>query len=289
MELNRCNTSEDYLALVNGPAFTLRWLLEYHLSRSRGRAVTIAGFCSPCARTVDFVAPFDGAWRAPDGTLVPNWRDFLRCPACTMNGRQRRVAQLITEWAMDLACRDHVRGYVMEQVSPLYRWSTTTFPWVEWTGSEYLGAGKIGGREEKGIRHEDAEALSFANATFDLVVSCDVLEHVNDPSAAMAEIMRVLRPGGRAILTFPMDPALERNQRRAARVDGTVRHLLPEIYHGNPLSRRGSLVFTDFGWEVLAQLRAAGLSDAALYVYWGYELGYLGIQFYFLGHKAPPT
>ena len=177
----------------------------------------------------------------------------------------------------------------MEQVSPLYRWSTTTFPWVEWTGSEYLGAGKIGGREEKGIRHEDAEALSFADATFDLVVSCDVLEHVNDPSAAMAEIMRVLRPGGRAILTFPMDPALERNQRRAARVDGTVRHLLPEIYHGNPLSRRGSLVFTDFGWEVLAQLRAAGLSDAALYVYWGYELGYLGIQFYFLGHKAPPT
>src|SRR5439155_236979 len=71
--------------------------------------------------------------------------------------------------------------------------------------------------------------------------------------------------------------------------DDTVRHLLPEIYHGNPLSRRGSLVFTDFGWEVLAQLRAAGLSDAALYVYWGYELGYLGIQFYFLGHKAPPT
>jgi len=121
MELNRCNTSEDYLALVNGPAFTLRWMLEYHLSRSRRRAVTIAGLCSPCARTVDFVAPFDGAWHAPDGTLVPNWRDFLRCPACTMNGRQRRVAQLLTEWAMDLPCRDHVLGYVMEQVSPLYR------------------------------------------------------------------------------------------------------------------------------------------------------------------------
>ena len=43
------------------------------------------------------------------------------------------------------------------------------------------------------------------------------------------------------------------------------------------------------GEAVASLLRAAGLSDAALYVYWGYELGYLGIQFYFLGHKAPPT
>src|SRR5438067_7091461 len=112
MQLHRCNGREDYLAVVNGPAFTVRWMLENHLSRPAGAAVTIPGFCAPCSRAVDFVASFDGAWRAPDGTLVPNWREFLRCPVCTMNGRQRRVAQLITEWAMDLPCRDGVRVYM---------------------------------------------------------------------------------------------------------------------------------------------------------------------------------
>ncbi len=286
MELHRCDSREDYLALVNGPALTVRWLLEHHLASRRGESVVVPGFCAPCVRAVDFVASFDGAWQGPDGTLVPNWRDYLRCPTCAMNGRQRRVAQLIIEWVMDLRCRDRLAGYAMERISPLYSWSVGSFPWIEWTGSEYLGLAKTPGREENGIRHEDAEALSFADASFDLVVSCDVLEHLNDPVAALAEIIRVLRPGGRAILTFPMDPHLDRNQRRAERVDGTIQHLLPEIYHGNPLSRRGSLVFTDFGWEVLAQLRAAGLPDAALYVYWAYELGYLGIQFYFVGHKA---
>ncbi len=288
MHLHRCVTRDDYTSLVNAPEFTTRWMLEYHLARTNDAraSVVIPGFCVPCCRAVDFTASFEGAWRAPDGVLVPNWRDYLRCPTCTMNGRQRMVAQLVTEWAMNHPQRDGVTAYIMEQVSPLYHWLTATFPWVRWTGSEYLGAGRTSGDEEHGIRHEDAEMLSLPDATQDLVVSCDVLEHVNDPAAAMAESTRVLRPGGAAILTFPMDPALDHNRRRAERVDGRVHHLLPEIYHGNPLSRRGSLVFTDFGWEVLEQLRTAGLADAVLNVYWAYELGYLGIQFYFAGHKA---
>jgi hypothetical protein len=40
---------------------------------------------------------------------------------------------------------------------------------------------------------------------------------------------------------------------------------------------------------LFAQLRDGGLADAALYVYWSYEFGYLGIQFYFVGHKAAPV
>lgn len=287
MDLDRCITSDDYASLVNGPGFTKRWMLEHHLAQSNAgrRAITVPGFCPVCQRGVDFTAQFDGAWRAPDGVLVPNWRDYLRCPSCTLNGRQRMVVQLIVDWAMNLSRRVDISAYMMEQVSPLYRWATTTFPWIEWIGSEYLGPNHEASRHD-GIRHEDAEALSLGDATVDLVVSCDVLEHVNEPQLAIAEIARVLRPGGRALLTFPMDPALERNQRRAAIVDGNVRDILPPIYHGNPLSPDGSLVFTDFGWEVLEQLRAAGLADATLNVYWAYELGYLGIQFYFVAHRT---
>ncbi|MCX6970109.1 MAG: class I SAM-dependent methyltransferase [Verrucomicrobia bacterium] len=48
---------------------------------------------------------------------------------------------------------------------------------------------------------------SVQDRSFDVVISCDVLEHVPDDLAAMREIRRILRPGGTAILTVPqMDP-----------------------------------------------------------------------------------
>lgn len=46
-------------------------------------------------------------------------------------------------------------------------------------------------------------ALPFADATFDVVVSCDVLCQVSDPAGAAREIHRCLKPGGVAVLTMP--------------------------------------------------------------------------------------
>jgi 2-polyprenyl-6-hydroxyphenyl methylase / 3-demethylubiquinone-9 3-methyltransferase len=45
-------------------------------------------------------------------------------------------------------------------------------------------------------RQSGGEALPFGDATFDIVCCCDVLEHVDDVDAVIAEIARVLRPGG---------------------------------------------------------------------------------------------
>jgi 2-polyprenyl-6-hydroxyphenyl methylase/3-demethylubiquinone-9 3-methyltransferase len=45
-------------------------------------------------------------------------------------------------------------------------------------------------------REGSADALPFDAARFDVVSCCDVLEHVDDPAAVLAEIARVLRPGG---------------------------------------------------------------------------------------------
>ena len=47
------------------------------------------------------------------------------------------------------------------------------------------------------------EALPFADASFDTVLSHEVLEHVEDDAISLAEIARVLRPGGRLILFLP--------------------------------------------------------------------------------------
>ncbi len=47
----------------------------------------------------------------------------------------------------------------------------------------------------------DAGELPFKDQVFDLVISCECLEHVPDPAKALTEMFRVLRPGGRLILT----------------------------------------------------------------------------------------
>ncbi len=45
--------------------------------------------------------------------------------------------------------------------------------------------------------------LPLASDGFDLALSMDVFEHVEDDVAAMADVRRVLRPGGRLIMTVP--------------------------------------------------------------------------------------
>jgi len=44
-----------------------------------------------------------------------------------------------------------------------------------------------------------AEALPFATGSFDAVVCCLVFEHIDDVDGALAEVARVLRPGGRFV------------------------------------------------------------------------------------------
>jgi SAM-dependent methyltransferase len=45
--------------------------------------------------------------------------------------------------------------------------------------------------------------MPFPDASFDLVLATDVIEHVEDDARALAEIHRVLKPGAAAILTVP--------------------------------------------------------------------------------------
>ena len=49
----------------------------------------------------------------------------------------------------------------------------------------------------------DITALPLAGAAVDLVCCISTIEHVADDAAVMREIARVLKPGGRAVLTFP--------------------------------------------------------------------------------------
>jgi SAM-dependent methyltransferase len=49
----------------------------------------------------------------------------------------------------------------------------------------------------------DATRLPFPDDTFDRVVASEVMEHIPDDDAALAELVRVLRPGGSLAITVP--------------------------------------------------------------------------------------
>ncbi|HEY8899769.1 MAG TPA: class I SAM-dependent methyltransferase [Chthoniobacterales bacterium] len=63
-----------------------------------------------------------------------------------------------------------------------------------------------------------ATALPAADATYDLVCALDIIEHVADPAVALREITRVIRPGGRLLLSVPLHPG------RWTSFDRTVGH-----------------------------------------------------------------
>jgi SAM-dependent methyltransferase len=58
--------------------------------------------------------------------------------------------------------------------------------------------------------HGSLEAIPVDDASFDLVLCLQVLEHVPDPAAAVRELHRVVRPGGRVLLSthgvYPFHP-----------------------------------------------------------------------------------
>lgn len=59
----------------------------------------------------------------------------------------------------------------------------------------------------------DREPLPWPEGTFDAIVAAEVLEHVIDTDHVLAEIARVLRPGGALVVTTPNLASLENRVR----------------------------------------------------------------------------
>jgi SAM-dependent methyltransferase len=58
------------------------------------------------------------------------------------------------------------------------------------------------------VLQADVTELPFADESFDAVVLGEVLEHVPDDTGAVAEVARVLRPGGVLVISVPAHPKL---------------------------------------------------------------------------------
>jgi 2-polyprenyl-3-methyl-5-hydroxy-6-metoxy-1,4-benzoquinol methylase len=98
----------------------------------------------------------------------------------------------------------------------------------------------------------------LADASFDVVWAGEVIEHVADTSRWLSELRRVLRPGGRVLLSTPQ---LGRAQLLSAALSGNAfaRRFDPQGDHLHHYDRATlSALVTSFGFEQLSVRRAAG-------------------------------
>lgn len=100
----------------------------------------------------------------------------------------------------------------------------TCGPWLTENARSYVGvdisAEAVALARERGLdarKIDDAGGLPFAEDSFDAVICTEVLEHLFQPQAAVAEAYRVVRPGGLILVTVPYAAYIRRRFELALR------------------------------------------------------------------------
>jgi len=208
--------------------------------------------CSICGSTELFQQP-----------LEDNFRESFVCANCYALARSEAVARVILKrfaiggetLLTELMCRGvSLRIHEFGFSGAI---ATTLRGWDNFSVSEYYDDIPPGAVGPHGVRCEDLHNLTFPDNSFDLVITQDVLEHVSDPLRALEEIFRVLKPGGVHVFTVPRDNDKPYSTRRALIELGKIKHLLPPVYHGDPV-REKALVFTDFGMDLVELVKSVG-------------------------------
>lgn len=108
----------------------------------------------------------------------------------------------------------------------------------------------------------DITRIPFADDSFDVILCSHVLEHVPDDGAAMAELFRVLRPGGWALLQVPIDASRERTFEDPNVVDPAEREeLFGQADHVRVYGRDYGERLEAAGFEVRVDDFAGGLDE----------------------------
>ena len=194
-------------------------------------------------------------------------RESMNCVSCGAKLRARRLARVILEcypvgdppaparslldWVVDPQIR-RLRIAEINRIDGVHE-VLSRLPGLMF--SDY--AEFASESNDNAPRSEDLTRLTYSDRSFDLVLTSETLEHVPDLGRALAEIHRVLVPGGLHIFTVPVLPGITRTYARARlRPDGTMEPVAPMIFH--PGGDVGYLVFTEIGSDFPDRLRESG-------------------------------
>jgi SAM-dependent methyltransferase len=111
------------------------------------------------------------------------------------------------------------------------------------------------------LENQDLINLTFANDSFDFVISSDIFEHVGKPYKAFSEIHRVLKEGGMHIFSVPFHPARIKSVYPVDTYGPEDIFVEPPRYHGSSATGQ-SLVYT-FGLDMIDELGKIGLPTKA--------------------------
>jgi len=142
--------------------------------------------------------------------------------------------QLLTIFRFLVEPLSECRGRVLDVGAGEAPWRDLLSDSVDYVGVDADLSDEFGMRHKANIIYYDGQKLPFSDASYDYVLCTEVLEHVKDPAHFLADLHRVLHPGGKLILTVPWSARL---------------HHLPHDYNR----------FTRFG--LLALLDLSGFSE----------------------------
>ena len=174
-------------------------LAEPDMPRLHSGPPGTARVCVFCNRGVDAWRPFH--IRAADmsdflirvETVGSNVERFL-CPHCSSIDRERHLRLYLER----LGIPEALKGRSVLHVAPEARLPDYIqgFDLSRYVKGDLLPV-------DESIQRVDLHQIPFPDRAFDLVICNHVLEHVEDATAAVKEIYRVLKPGGRAICQTP--------------------------------------------------------------------------------------
>lgn len=128
-------------------------------------------------------------------------RDNIQCPRCFSKERDRLVYLYLTEKTKLLSSKVKVLHLAPE--GALRAWLKDNKSIKYLMGDKYE-SGYTDYYYSRDVGYADVTNLRYSDNEFDLIICNHVLEHVVDDEKALAELYRVLSPGGTAILQVPI-------------------------------------------------------------------------------------
>ncbi|HWE01963.1 MAG TPA: class I SAM-dependent methyltransferase [Tepidisphaeraceae bacterium] len=133
------------------------------------------------------------------------WHPYTVCWKCRSQVRHRLLAAAVHQ-IPGLSLAELAYGKRILHFAP----EGFTTPLFKARAAHYKTADFM--RDDVDARLDVTNMPSIEDASTDLVICCDVLEHVPDHIQGMKEIFRVLAPGGTAIITVPQKDNLEKTE-----------------------------------------------------------------------------